>query len=258
MAEDIVLSRTDGHVGILQLNRPKALNAVSFAMLGKIVEKLELFDCDDAIHVMVVHGDERAFAAGADIKDMADSEAVDWYCRDPLGLWEHIANIKKPIIAAVNGFALGGGCELAMMCDIVVAAQGAQFGQPEIKIGIIPGAGGTQRLVRSVGKAVAMELILTGRSITADEALRMGLVSRVVPDDRCVQEALALAQTLAEKRSAVALRVAKEAVLGAHNSFLSQGLRDERRLFHLLCATEDHTEGMKAFIEKRDPVFEGK
>ncbi|UCF34424.1 MAG: enoyl-CoA hydratase/isomerase family protein, partial [Phycisphaerales bacterium] len=201
---------------------------------------------------------DKAFSAGADIKDMSSAEAVGWYKTDPLLAWERVARIRKPIVAAVSGFAFGGGCELAMTCDIIIAAESAKFGQPEIKIGIMPGAGGTQRLTRCVGKALAMDMILSGRPITAEEALRAGLVSRVVPDDRYLKEAMELAHELANGRSAVALRIAKEAVLKAHDSFLSQGLRDERDLFYLLCATEDHVEGMKAFLEKRDPKFVGK
>ena len=258
MDQDLVLTRKEGHVGVAQLNRPKAYNAVSFAMLDRLVEVLQEFDTDDEVHVILLHGSDKAFAAGADIKGMADAEAVKWYKTDPLGPWEKIAHIRKPIIAAVSGFALGGGCELAMMCDIIIAAESAQIGQPEIKLGIIPGAGGTQRLTRNVGKPLAMDMVLTGRSLTAAEALRAGLISRVSPDDRCLQDAMDLARELAEKRGAVALRVAKEAVLKAHETFLSQGLRDERDLFYLLCATEDATEGMKAFAEKREPKFTGR
>ncbi len=258
MNQDIVLTRSEGQVGVVQLNRPETLNAVSFEMLGRLGTALEGFDADDGIHVIVAHGCDRAFAAGADITDMADSQTVPWYKTDPLAAWERIARIRKPIVAAVTGYALGGGCELAMMCDVVIAGESAKFGQPEVKIGLIPGAGGTQRLIRAVGKAIAMDMILTGRMLSAGEALQAGMVSRVVPDERCLGEAMDLARELAEKRSAFALRVAKEAVLKAHESFLSQGLRDERNLFYLLCATEDHSEGMKAFIEKREPRFTGR
>jgi len=258
MADDIILTHVDDHVGVIQLNRPEVYNAVSFEMLAELAGACERFDADEQVHVILIHGSEKAFSAGADIKDMSSAEAVHWYKTDPLLPWERLARIRKPIIAAVTGFAFGGGCELAMTCDIIIAAQSAKFGQPEIKIGIMPGAGGTQRLIRAVGKPLAMDMILSGRPITADEALRAGLVARVSPDDQCLKDALGLAHELANGRSPVALRIAKEAVLKAHESFLSQGPRDERDLFYLLCATEDHTEGMEAFLAKRTPRFTGK
>ncbi len=258
MANDLVHSRVDGKVGVVALNRPEALNALSFEMLDALGDTLERLDADDAVSVILLHGSDKAFAAGADIKGMADAEPVGWYQRDPLAAWQRVARIRKPIIAAVAGHALGGGCELAMMCDIIIAAENAKFAQPEIKLGIIPGAGGTQRLTRIVGKPLAMDMVLTGRTLSAAEALAAGLVSRVVPAASWLQDAMALAQELAEKRSAVAMRVAKEAVLKAYDSFLSQALRDERDLFYLLCASDDATEGMMAFAEKREPRFVGR
>jgi enoyl-CoA hydratase len=258
MADGIILTRVDDHVGVIQLNRPEVYNAVSFEMLGQLAETCERFDADERVHVILIHGSDKAFSAGADIKDMSSAEAVHWYQTDPLLAWERLARIRKPMIAAVSGFAFGGGCELAMTCDIIIAAESAKFGQPEVKIGIMPGAGGTQRLIRAVGKSLAMDMILSGRPITADEALRAGLVARVSPDDQYLEDATNLAQELANGRSPIALRVAKEAVLKAYESFLSQGLRDERDLFYLLCATEDHTEGMKAFLDKRPPRFTGR
>ncbi|MCK4871470.1 MAG: enoyl-CoA hydratase/isomerase family protein [Phycisphaerales bacterium] len=254
----MTVTRCEDHVGIVQLNRPKVYNALSFDMLDELARALEALDADDSVHVILIHGDDRAFSAGADIKDMADSDAVSWYLNDPLSVWDRIPRIRKPIVAAIAGHALGGGCELAMMCDVIVASKTARFGQPEIKIGIIPGAGGTQRLIRAVGKAVAMDMILSGRVLTADEALAAGLVSRVVEPDRYLEEAMNLAREMATKLSPIALRVAKEAVLKAHDVGLSEGLREERVLFHLLTATEDHTEGMKAFIEKREAHYAGK
>jgi enoyl-CoA hydratase len=258
MGSSTVLTRIEGHVGVIQLNRPDALNALSFEMLEALAAALAELDTDDGVHVILLHGSDKAFAAGADIKTMADADPVRWYVEDRLGVWERLAKARKPVIAAVSGYALGGGCELAMMCDIVIAAESAQFGQPEIKLGIIPGAGGTQRLTRAVGKALAMDMVLTGRSLSAKEALAAGLVSRVAPDASWLEDAKLVAQELAEKRSPVALRVAKEAVLKAQESFLSQSLRDERDLFYLLCATQDANEGMKAFVEKRPPKFAGR
>jgi enoyl-CoA hydratase len=258
MSEAVILTRREGAIGVAVLNRPNALNALSREMLCQLADAAEAFDVDDSIHVIVLHGSERAFSAGGDIEWMNQAAPVSWYLDDPLSAWDRLGRIRKPMIAAVRGYALGGGCELALICDIVVAGEGACFGQPEVNIGIIPGAGGTQRLVRAVGKALAMDIILTGRRLTAAEALRAGLISRVVPDERCVPEAMVVAVELAEKRSPVALRVAKEAVNKAFESFLSQGLREERNLFHLLAASEDHVEGTRAFLEKREPHFRGR
>ncbi len=249
-------TRREGRVGIAVINRPSARNALSRRLVADLADALLAFDRDEQIRVMLVHGDERAFSAGADISEMQGSNAIDWHRDDPLGVWDRLLAVRKPIVAAVTGFALGGGCELAMMCDLVIAGASARFGQPEIKVGIIPGAGGTQRLVRAVGKALAMDMILTGRTIDAEQAQRAGLVSRVVPDDTCIAAALHAAQEMAQL-SPVALRIAKEAVLKAHETALSVGLREERTLFHLLCASRDHDEGIAAFLEKRQPEFKG-
>lgn len=254
---DEILTRTEGHVAVLTLNRPDKLNALSLDLMKQLVEALETFDQDDNIHVMLLTGSERAFAAGADINDMVEANPVDQYKRNQFARWDRIRRVSKPIVAAVSGFALGGGCELAMLCDIIVASDTAQFGQPEINIGVMPGAGGTQRLTRAVGKATAMDVILSGRFLTADEALRAGLVSRVVPREHFFTEALRLAQELA-KKPPIALRVAKEAVLKAYDGTLADGLEYERKLFYMLFATEDQKEGMRAFVEKRKAQFKGR
>ena len=250
-----ILTETRGRVGIVTLNRPKQLNALNDALMDELGLALRAFDDDDAIGAIVITGNERAFAAGADVGVMAEKSFVDVYKTQFITRnWETIRLVRKPVIAAVAGVALGGGCELAMMCDIVIAAQTAKFGQPEIKLGIIPGAGGTQRLPRAVGKAKAMDLILTGRTIDADEAERSGLVSRVVPADDLISEAMAVATTISQM-SLSATRMAKEAVNRAFESTLAEGLLYERRLFHSTFATEDQSEGMAAFIEKRVPNF---
>jgi enoyl-CoA hydratase len=254
---DEVLTKIDGHVGILTLNRPDKLNALSLELMKQLVSGLEAFDEDDNIHVMLLAGSERAFAAGADINDMVEATAVEQYKRNQFARWDRIRRVSKPIVAAVSGFALGGGCELAMMCDVIVASETAQFGQPEINIGVMPGAGGTQRLIRAVGKAIAMDVILSGRFLTAREALEHGLVSRIVPREHFYTEALRVAQEIA-KKPPIALRLAKEAVLKAHDTGLSNGLEYERKLFYMLFATEDQKEGMRAFVEKRKPQFRGK
>jgi enoyl-CoA hydratase len=255
--EDILLHEVDGHVGIVKFNRPKVLNALSLELMTQLVEKLGDYDQDPEIRVILISGSEQVWAAGADIKDMAEASVFEMYERDQFSRWERLKRIKKPIVAAVSGYALGGGCELAMHCDVIIASETARFGQPEINIGIIPGAGGTQRLTRAVGKATAMDVILSGRFLTAQEALSAGLVSRVVPREHFYTEALKVAKQMAEKPP-LALRLAKEAVLKAHESFLSEGLEFERKLFYMLFATADQKEGMRAFLEKRRPRFEGK
>ena len=255
MTQPIIIECQD-HVGVVRLNRPKQLNALNLEMMEQLVTALEAFDGDDDIYVIVLAGSERAFAAGADIKDMAGATVVEQYKRNQFARWERIKRVSKPIVAAVSGFALGGGCELMMHCDIVVASETARIGQPEINIGVIPGAGGTQRLTRAVGKATAMDVILTGRFLTAAEALAAGLVSRVVPVEHYFTEAMKIAQTLA-KKPPLALRLAKDAVLKAHEMSLSAGLEYERKLFYMLFATQDQKEGMQAFIEKRKPEFKG-
>jgi enoyl-CoA hydratase len=253
----LILAEVDHNVGILKLNRPKVLNALNPALMTQLATQMEAFDKDASIHVILLAGSERAWAAGADIGDMAEQSAISMYERDQFATWDRIKRIKKPIVAAVSGFALGGGCELMMLCDIIVASETAQIGQPEINIGVMPGAGGTQRLSKAVGKAVAMDVILSGRFLTAKEALAAGLVSRVVPRENFYSEALRLAHELAGKPP-LALRIAKEAVLQAFESTLSEGLAYERKLFYMLFATEDQKEGMRAFVEKRKPSFRGK
>ena len=254
---DEVLKRTEGHIGILTLNRPDKLNALSIELMKQLVAGLEAFDEDDNIYVIILAGSERAFAAGADINDMVETTPVEQYKRNQFARWDKIRRVSKPIVAAVSGFALGGGCELAMMCDIIVASDTAQFGQPEINIGVMPGAGGTQRLIRAVGKATAMDVILSGRFLNAQEALQYGLVSRVVPREHFLTEAMRIAGELA-KKPPIALRLAKESVLKAHEAGLSNGLEYERKLFFMLFSTEDQKEGMRAFIDKRKPEFKGR
>lgn len=251
--ETILTEREDG-VGIVRLNRPEALNALSARLVDETVDALRAFDADPEIGCMILTGSERAFAAGADIKEMASFTFADAYGADFIASWDRIATMRKPVIAAVAGFALGGGCEVAMMCDIIIAADTAKFGQPEIKLGVMPGAGGTQRLTRAVGKAKAMEMILTGRNMDAAEAERMGLVARVVPADRLMDEAKATARTIAAM-SLPAVMAAKESVNRAFEGTLAEGVRFERRLFHALFATDDQKEGMAAFAEKRRPAF---
>ncbi|HOI65133.1 MAG TPA: enoyl-CoA hydratase [Thiomonas arsenitoxydans] len=254
----VVLTETRGHVGLITLNRPKQLNALNDALMDALGDALKAFDADPAIGCMVVTGSDKAFAAGADISAMAKKSFPASYAEDFITRnWEAMMQIRKPVIAAVRGFALGGGCELAMMCDLIVAADNAQFGQPEIKLGIIPGAGGTQRLTRAVGKAKAMDLILTGRMMDAHEAERSGLVARVVPLQQTLDEAVAMAETISSFSQASVL-MAKESVNRAFESSLSEGLRFERRLFQSLFATADQKEGMAAFLEKRKPLFTNK
>jgi len=244
-----------GKVGIITLNRPKALNALNDTLMTELGQALKAFDANEAIGCIIVTGSERAFAAGADISAMAKYNFLDAYKGDFITRnWETIRSVRKPVIAAVSGFALGGGCELAMMCDFMIAAENAKFGQPEIKIGIIPGAGGTQRLPRAVGKAKAMDMVLTARMIDAAEAERAGLVSRVVPADKLMEEAFAAAAAICAL-SLPSLMMAKESVNRAFEAPLADGIAYERRLFHSLFATEDQKEGMDAFLGKRKPAF---
>ncbi len=255
MAYENILVETRGRVGLVTLNRPKALNALNDALMNELGDALAKFDADDGIGAMVISGSDKAFAAGADIGAMKDWGYMDVYKGEYITRnWERMRSIRKPVIAAVAGYALGGGCELALMCDIIIAADTAKFGQPEIKLGIIPGAGGTQRLPRAVGKAKAMDLVLTARMMDAAEAERAGLVSRVVPADKLIDEALAAAAQIAEF-SLPSVMMAKEAVNRAYESPLAEGMLFERRLFHALFATEDQKEGMAAFVEKRKPKF---
>ncbi len=244
-------------VGLVRLNNPKALNALTPDLMRELVEVLETWDRDEAIGAMVITGNEKVFAAGADIRSMAQASAVDMLLSAYIDLFDRIGKLHKPVIAAVSGWALGGGFELAMACDMIVASETAVFGQPEINLGIIPGAGGTQRLTRTVGKYLAMEIILNDRRLTAEEAARFGLVNRVAPVDRYLEEALELAQKIAQ-RAPIAVRLGKEAVQFALESSLENGLRHERRLFYLLFATEDQKEGMQAFLEKRKPSWQGR
>jgi enoyl-CoA hydratase len=253
-----ILVETRGAVGLITFNRPKALNALCDALVRELGAALDAFEDDDAVGAIVLTGSERAFAAGADIKEMAGKSFVDCYVEDFItDGWERVTTCRKPIIAAVAGFALGGGCEMAMMCDTIIAAESAKFGQPEITLGIIPGSGGTQRLTRAVGKAKAMELVLTGRTMDAAEAERGGLVSRVVPNDKLLEEALKIGAQIAGL-SRPSVLAAKEAVNRAFETTLAEGVRFERRLFHALFATEDQKEGMAAFIEKRKPAFKNR
>ena len=252
---DVVLSETRGRVGIVTINRPEALNAVNHAVMKALIAAVSAFDADDAIGCIVITGaGEKAFVAGADIKEMADKSYMDMYLADIQSGWEVFAATRKPVLAAVNGFALGGGCEIAMMCDIVIAADSAKFGQPEIKLGVTPGWGGSQRLTNAVGKAKAMDLILTGRMMDAAEAEASGLVSRVVPADKLMEEAIAAAEMIASY-SGPSLMIAKEQVNRAFETTLAEGLRFERRTFYSLFATEDQKEGMAAFAEKRKADF---
>ncbi|MCC6980586.1 MAG: enoyl-CoA hydratase/isomerase family protein [Candidatus Melainabacteria bacterium] len=252
-----ILTSTEDQIGIVTLNRPTVLNALSHDLMDELVKALEEFDKDENIRVIILTGSERAFAAGADIKEMSDETTISIMNKDRFATWDRVRNIKKPIIAAVSGFALGGGCELVMTCDMIVASETAQFGQPEINIGVIPGAGGTQRLTRVVGKHKAMEIILTGRSITANEAHAMGLVNRVAPVELYLDEAKALAKEIA-KKSPVAVKLAKEAILKAFDGSLVEGLEFERKNFYMLFSSEDQKEGMRAFLEKRQATFTGR
>jgi enoyl-CoA hydratase len=258
-AEELVLveRQPDQRTALVRLNRPKQLNALNGAVMDALCAALEELDRDDGVRCIVVTGNERAFAAGADIGEMAGATPIEMLVTNRIGQWDRIRKITKPTIAAVNGWALGGGCELAMTLDLIVAGEGAKFGQPEINIGVIPGAGGTQRLTRAIGKAKAMAMVLTGEPITAREAQAAGLIAHVTVDELVVEDALALAATIATK-SPVALRLAKEAVNAAYEMSLTDALAHERRLFYLLFASDDQKEGMAAFLEKRPPEFTGR
>jgi len=249
-----ILVERRGRVGLITLNRPKSLNALSRELAVEVLAALERFDADEQVGAVVITGSPRAFAAGADIAEMAETSFSDFYMDDFLAPWDKVRTVSKPVVAAVAGFALGGGCELALLCDFIIAAEDAQFGQPEIKLGILPGMGGSQRLVRAVGKSLAMDMILTGRSIGAAEAKAVGLVARVVPGSDLLQTALEAAHTIAGY-NAPAVKMAKEAVNRAFEAPLSEGLRHERLLFQAAFATEGQKEGMNAFVAKRAPVF---
>ncbi len=257
MSTEHIIVETRGRVGLIRLNRPQALNALNGALMRELSAAIDAFEANTGIGCMVITGSEKAFAAGADIKEMADKEFTDVFFDDFTAAWHRVAEARKPVVAAVAGFALGGGCELALQCDVIVAADNAKFGQPEIKLGIIPGIGGTQRLTRAVGKAKAMDLILTGRMMDAAEAERSGIVARVVPAANLVDEALKVAETIASM-SLPSVLAAKEAVNRAFETSLAEGVRFERRIFHSLFATHDQSEGMHAFIEKRPAKFKNK
>ena len=257
MSYETILVETRERVGLIRLNRPKALNALNQTLLSELMSALEAFDADENIGAIVIAGSEKAFAAGADIKEMAKASAVDMLNSDFIPTFDRIRAIKKPVIAAVSGWALGGGSELALSCDMIIAAENAKFGQPEINIGVIPGAGGTQRLTKAVGKALAMEMVLNNRTLSAAEALHYGIVNRVVPSERCLEEALQLAADIAAQ-APLAVQLGKEAVNQAFETSLTEGLADERRAFTLLFATQDQKEGMSAFIEKRPPEWAGR
>jgi enoyl-CoA hydratase len=254
MTYENLLVETRGPVGIVTLNRPKALNALNTALIDELNQAVAGFEADDAVGAIVLTGSEKAFAAGADIKEMQSRSYVDAYLGDFLTSWDKLAACRKPVIAAVSGYALGGGCELAMMCDFIIAADTAKFGQPEIQLGVMPGAGGTQRLTRAVGKSKAMDMILTGRMMDAEEAERAGLVSRIVPAADLLAEAVKVAGKIAGMSRPSAL-MAKESVNRAYETTLAEGVRFERRLFQSMFATEDQKEGMTAFVEKRQPAF---
>src|SRR5437588_4246882 len=257
MAYETILVETKGKVGIVRLNRPQALNALNAKVNEEMTAAIDAFEADAAIACVIITGNEKAFAAGADIKEMAGKTYMDAFMGDFAAHWDRVARARKPVIAAVAGFALGGGCELAMMCDLILAADNAKFGQPEIKLGVIPGIGGTQRLTRAIGKAKAMDLCLTGRMMDAQEAERSGLVARVVPLANLLEEALKVAETIASMSLPVTM-TAKESVNRAFETTLAEGIRFERRVFHALFSTEDQKEGMAAFIEKRPAKFKNR
>jgi len=258
MAYDTILVSTKGRVGVITLNRPKAMNALCAALIQDLAHALDAFEADDDIGAIVLTGNDKAFAAGADIKEMVDLDFAHVYLTDFVTKgWNHITTCRKPIIAAVAGYALGGGCELAMMCDFILAADTAKFGQPEITIGTIPGAGGTQRLARAIGKAKTMEMCLTGRTLSAEEAERAGLVSRIIPAETLLEDALETADKIA-KLSRPVVMMAKESVNKAFETSLSEGVAYERRLFHSTFALQDRKEGMTAFVEKRSPTYGNK
>ena len=253
----LVREQYEPAVALIQLNRPKELNALNTQLMQELRDTLQQLDKNESVRVVIITGNEQAFAAGADIKQMSDKSAIYMLVIDQFSTWDQIRRIKKPIIAAVSGFALGGGCELAMMCDMIIASETAKFGQPEIKIGVMPGAGGTQRLTKAIGKAKAMELILTGRFITAEEAQAYGLVNKVVPVEMYLYEATQLAKEIAQM-SPIAAQLAKEAVNRSFETHLDEGLSFERKNFYLTFASEDQKEGMRAFVERRKPDFKGK
>ena len=257
MAYTCILSDTRGRVGIITLNRPSALNALNATLIAELGQAIDGFEASEDIGCIVITGSDKAFAAGADIKEMQSKTYMQAYKEDFIGSWDRVARCRKPVIAAVAGYALGGGCELAMMCDFIIAADTARFGQPEIKLGVMPGAGGTQRLARFVGKAKAMDMCLTGRNMDADEAHKCGLVSRLVPADKLMEEALKAADVIAAM-SLPALMMTKESVNRAFETTLGEGIRFERRVFHSMFAMDDQKEGMKAFVEKRKPNFQHK
>ena len=250
----ILTSEPQQGIGVIQINRPQVLNALSLQTMTEIVEAMEQFEQSEDIRCIVIHGNEKAFAAGADIKEMSGAGSMQMLERDQFAKWERIRSIKKPIIGAISGFALGGGCELAMNCDMLIVSETAQFGQPEINIGVMPGAGGTQRLTRAIGKVRAMEIALTGRMISAREAWRCGLVNKVVPVESYFQEAIALAAEIAAK-APIAVKLIKESILKSFSTTLEGGLEFERKNFYLLFSSDDQKEGMNAFIEKRKPTW---
>ncbi|MCH7513133.1 MAG: enoyl-CoA hydratase/isomerase family protein [Bacteroidetes bacterium] len=247
----------DTHIALIQLSRPKELNALNLQLMSELRDALKVLDNDDNVRVILITGNEKAFAAGADIKQMAGKTTIDMWKIDQFSTWDQIRRTKKPLIAAVSGFALGGGCELAMTCDMIVASETAKFGQPEIKIGVMPGAGGTQRLTKTIGKARAMEMVLTGKFISAQEALDYGLINKVVPVELYLEAAVSLAKEIASM-SPIAVQLAKEAVNRSFETHLDEGLTLERKNFYLAFASEDQKEGMQAFIEKRKAVYKGK
>lgn len=259
--KNILVSETENPIGLktglIQINRPEVLNALNNELMQELVNTLEAFDRDIETGCMVITGNQKAFAAGADIKEMADAGSIEMLVRDQFARWDRIRKLKKPVIAAVSGFALGGGCELAMSCDMIIAAESAKFGQPEINLGVIPGAGGTQRLTKAIGKAKTMEMILTGRMYTSKEMFDAGLVTKVVDNDVYLEEALELAGEISSKPT-IAVQLAKECVLKSFDSTIESGLEFERKNFYLLFSTEDKFEGMKAFVEKRKPEWKGK
>jgi len=257
MSYENILVETRGKVGIIRLNRPQALNALNAKLKAELAAALDTFEAAADIACIVITGSDKAFAAGADIKEMADKSFIDVYMGNFAGTWDRAAHARKPVIAAVAGYALGGGCELAMQCDLIIAADNAKFGQPEIKLGVIPGIGGTQRLTRAVGKSKAMDLILTGRMMDAAEAERSGLVARVVPAAQLMEETMKVAEVIASM-SLPSVLAAKEAINRAFETSLAEGVKFERRVFHSLFATEDQKEGMAAFVEKRPPKFKNK
>lgn len=257
MSYSSILIENIESVGLIRLNRPKALNALNKTVMSEVVDALRIYDEDERIKAIVITGNDKAFAAGADIKEMVDASSVDMFLTDPIANWDAVSSFNKPIIAAVSGWCLGGGAELAMACDMIIASESAKFGQPEINIGVIPGAGGTQRLTKAVGKAIAMEMVLNNRTLSAQEALQHGLVNSVVPVESYLEEALTLAKEIAA-RAPLAVRIGREMVNHAFESFLAHGVASERRSFYYLFASEDKKEGMRAFIDKRTPKWKGK